>query len=300
MDKITGFESALETAVEKPSLPSIRLEFFRHDEKESDPGKPEQDIRLTQAGREHASSVGLEREPQADVAVVYGSPRVRSTETALRQALAGTGEISSEDSLEDIEDLVSSHLAVGKKNLVDERLNFHYGPAYIDSAMERFTGGKDYLVFSLMESDNLVKEKKDNESSCYSRQAAGIAEIVKRYFGTLSRWEQITTENPDKYKKSGLELQRFFGSHATVPETFLLKVIEKQEGKEAALEFLGRDLGKNGFGYSEGYSLKIRRDEESGEATGELSYKDKVWKIDGDLLEAIIADRDELDKSINS
>lgn len=300
MEKITGFESALETAAEKPPLPSIRLEFFRHDEKESDPGKPEQDIRLTQAGREHASAVGLEREPQVDVAVVYGSSRVRSTETALRQALAGTGEIGPADSLEDMESMIDSRLEVGQKSLVDERLNFHYGPAYIDPAMERFAKGKDYLVFALMESDNLVKEKKDKESSCYSRQAAGIAEIVERYFDALSRWEQITTEQPDKYKKSGLELQRFFGSHATVTETFLLKVIEKQEGKEAALGFLGHDLGKNGFGYSEGYSLKISRDEESGEATGELSYKGRTWKIDRELLEEIISDRDELDKSINS
>ena len=288
----------MEAGDQNMAAPSIRLEFFRHDERATKPGESDDNSRLTADGRRNATAVGKTKFPQPEVAIAYGSPRERSIETALRQMLANREEINGNTDLEGIRELVSERLPVGRKDLVDERLNFHWEGEYKKTATEYYRDKKDYLVFAVEESDDVVRKYKDMNSTSYTRQAAGIAELVKKYVEISPRWERLVQDNPDKFKDFNNELQRFFGSHGTVTECFLLKVIEKKEGIDVVREFLAELPDKNGLGYSEGFTVNIKKDKEMGEAEVIIDYKDRSWTMNLEEIEQIIEDKKLLDKSI--
>ena len=279
--------------------PSIRLEFFRHDERATKPGESDNKSRLTTEGRKNATAAGKVKSPHPEVAIAYGSPREKSTETALRQMLSSRGEVDENVDLEGIRALISEHLPVGKKNLVDERLNFLWEGEFKKIATEHYRDKKDYLVFAVEESDGVVKEHKDMKSTSYTRQAAGIAELVKKYIEILPRWERLAQDNPDKFREFNNELQRFLGSHGTVTECFLLKVIEKNEGMDGVRKFIDELPDKNGLGYSEGFTVNIKRGQETREIEVIVGYKDKSWSVDLEDIGQIIKDKELLDKSIS-
>ena len=280
----------------RESLPkaSIHLEFFRHDDKaKAAEGQPDTTVRLTEKGRKHASEVGKEKNPNPEVAVAFGSSRERSVETAMRQMLADQPEIGEDTTLEDIKELVAGSVKVGRKDMVDERLNFVWEGQFKDAAMDHYVNKKDYLLFAVEESDDLVRKLKDHSSTSYSRQAAGIAEIVRRYLEILPNFQRLVADNPDKYLKFQNELQRFLGSHATVTESFLMKVIEKTKGRDDVMKFIESLPDKNGFGFSEGFSLDLVGDETGTDIV--LKYKDQQWELTPELIDEIIKDKEALD-----
>lgn len=282
--------------------PSIRLEFFRHDEKEKAstaglrPG--DEQVRLTKQGREHSTEVGKTKDPHPEVGVAYGSPRERSMEAALRQLLANE-DVAPEDTLEDVRGKIGEELKHGKKEVVSEKLNFNWNGSEVfnKTAYDRAFGPKDSLVFLREESDDLVKQLGDMESTSYSRGAANIAELVQKYFEILPQWERIAEQKPELYAQFKNELQRFFGSHQDVLELFLMKVIEKNDGPEGVEKFLASLPDKNGFGYSQGYSIKISQGED-GRPSAVITYNNEEWELTPEMLKEIIDERDALDREI--
>lgn len=296
---------------EKEPLVSIRLEFFRHSKQGPRiEGMQEYSRRLTEGeggGRRTATEAGKKRNPKPEIGLSYASPRDRAQETSYRQLLSNQEEITDESSLEDIEGLVQGDLPVGSKMIIDERLNFNWNgsPEFNQESNKHFLKDKDTLKFFVEESDNLVVDSKDEKSTSYSRAAANIAEIIKKYTGILPQWEKLVEIDKHRkgsekkgYAEQDNEMQRFLGSHGATVENFLLKVIDKIEGREAVSKFIENLPDKNSFDYNDGYSVKLFS--ENGQLEIVVSYHDKSWSLPLELLNEIISDRENLDRSIRA
>jgi hypothetical protein len=237
--------------------PKIFLHFFRHSEKEKAPGKSDKDIRLSPRGRELAKEKAVDT--NLSQAVAFGSSRERTHETAFLVMAGEDDEITGEETLEELRTKIKKHVPVGSKIGVDERLNF-----FLDESTElgkkaraAFSGG-EYLKFIVEQSDRLAKELDDKTNSTYGRQAAAVARIILKYVGIIPRWEKILQD--DSAKKYSDTLERFFGSHQGVLESFLAKVIEITEGADRRDEFVAV-LGNQGFDYVEGFNVEISQNE---------------------------------------
>ncbi len=299
-------QPSLEAHEGKPTPASIRLEFFRHDAKakEATAGAREGDmgIRLTPEGRQHATEVGKTKDPQPETSISYGSPRERSQETALRHMLANEEGITGDTSLEDIRKLVGSGMEYGKKDLETSRLDFDMdkNKEFHDVAFDHYLQKKDFLPWLHSESDELARTLSDKEDSTYSRMAGNVAELVDKYVKIFPRWQEIVKNNkdkPEKYAQFNNELQRYLGSHQGVTESFLMKVIEKADGPTAVEDFISSLDSKNGFGFSEGFSVEI-----TGEENPQLTvrFRDKEWQVSPELIHEIIRERDEFDEGMLS
>jgi phosphohistidine phosphatase SixA len=308
MEKSFFAQPLPEKAEQKEVLvtPSIRLEFFRHSKQgPQTEGMQEYQRRLTEDGRAMATEAGKTREPNPEMGLVYGSPRERSQETAYRQILANQEEVKSDSSLEDIEELIKNELPVGQKKIIDERLNFNWDGSqkFNEVSMKHFTETKDTLKFLVEESDDLVVEAKDKVSSSYSRCAANTAEIIQKYLKILPNWEKAVQldnnrEEQDKkdYAKNNNELQRFLGSHGATVENFILKLIDKTEGREAVLKFIENLPDKNNFQFNDGYSVCLHN--ENNNPKIEVTYHDLAWSIEPKLLDEFINDSKDLTNKI--
>ncbi|OGH71086.1 MAG: hypothetical protein A3C90_00500 [Candidatus Magasanikbacteria bacterium RIFCSPHIGHO2_02_FULL_51_14] len=297
------FRGEAEPAREREApAPTIRLEIFRHDEKATPttagPRIGDEFVRLTPKGREHATEAGKGQLPRPEVAVAYGSTRERAIETAFRHMLAEQADITADMSLEEIRAEVAKHVKVGRKDVMTERLNFNWDGTkeFHDRAYERYLKSKDALTFLVEDSDAVAKEFHDLISTTYSRSAAGVAELVQRYFAILPRWEKIAKKDPAKYQRFNNELQRFLGSHQTVTECFLMKVIEKTKGRDAVQQFIASLPDKNGFGLSEGFTIIIRA--EGNVSAAVVRFKNEEWTVTPEVLDEIIHDRDALHEEI--
>ena len=100
----------------------------------------------------------------------------------------------------------------------------------------------------------------------------------------------------DKTKNYSDTLERFMGTHQTVPESFLAKVIEKTRGVEERDRFIEL-LDKKGFDYTEGFDLKILNT--TGGPKIHISYKNEKDKenlyifdqeISEDVIDEIISE----------
>ena len=287
-----------EKTPEIPEEPTIRLEFFRHDYKdETQPNQSDQNIRLTTEGREHATEMGRSRNPHPEVGLVYCSPRDRSAETALRQLLANEADIQVADTLEDIQRKIRKKIQKGHKIVRTDKLDYSYASkGFREATAKHYTESKDLAQFMFEESDSLVLGLKDANSTSYSRNAGNVAELIKKYIEVFPSWERVAKSKPEKYIQFNNEMQRFMGSHLAVTECFLMKVIEKLEGKLAVREFLTTLSDKNGFDFSEGYSVVIcRRD---GLVSIEVTFMAKTRVITPELIQQIINEKNELNETI--
>lgn len=286
----------------EPKPATIRLEFFRHDQKtqESALGSREEDqeVRLSPEGRQHATEEGQQKNPHSETSIAYGSPRKRSSETSMRQMLANESGVTEEMSLEDIRALVGENIKVGRKDVVTKLLDFDVdsNEQFNAVATEHYGEKNDALNWLRTESDDLVRQLNDKDSSSYSRMAGNVAELVQKYAQIHPRWKKIVERDPQKYSQYDNELQRHLGSHLSVTESFLMKVIEKTEGSGAVDEFVSSLSNRSGFSYSEGYSVEISNDGNELQLT--VHFKDKEWKITPVIIEEIIKERDELDREL--
>ncbi len=261
MEKLSKMELFLNNQNEQKENYSSRiiLNFFRHDDKESDSGKTNEALRLTNKGRAHAI-LQAKTLKNPKLAKAFGSPKIRSQETAVLIMEGKNKNIDITAPADDLKDIAKPGLMGMPRIVADSRLDF-----YLDKekgtgklSLDAYKQGR-YLEFIVKESDEAVKKNKDlNKNSTYSQSAAAIASIIKDYFNASGRWNKIVqSENTRKFPKGyQKDLERFFGSHKGVIECFLAKLIEKTEGIKKRDEFIDI-LDKNGFGLSEGFTVYI-------------------------------------------
>lgn len=259
----------------------IELHFFRHDDKGSAEGKTDQEVQISEKGRQHAASFA--EDDSIEQSAVFGSPRVRTKETA---ALHMAGKMFTE------EEIAESNYTLDKliekigpnKIATDERLDFFLGnnEKFMEEVKASFGQGT-FLKFLVERSDDLAKEIEDENVGSYSRVAAGIAEIVKKYLTIAPRFEELAKEHADKY---GRIMKRFMGTHQTTSECFLAKVIEKVDGIETRDTFV-RALNNQGFNLSEGFECDVITDKD-----GKTVIHIKFEKPGTEEKEGFVFDRD--------
>ena len=250
----TELEKAPEQKEAKEKFSSqIRLRFFRHSEKEAKKeGQTDEEIRLTPGGRKlSAQKADIEDIGQA---VAFGSPRKRAQETAGLVMAGKLDEITGEESLEELKAIVDNDLKVGSKIATDKRLDFILDAKseYGKKAHEAF-GQKRMLKFLVEESDQLAKELGVEDQTTYSGSASAIAQIIEKYIKIAPRWDELVKDEKKGYDKN---LERFFGSHLSVPDSFLAKLIEKTKGIEERNKFV-QALDNHGSDYAEGFGVNI-------------------------------------------
>lgn len=231
----------------------VVLHFFRHSEKKSEPSAQDKDIELTTYGKKLAK----EKSPSKNVkqSIAFGSPRKRAQETAGFVMAGQEDQITGEENLDELKDKLNAELKIGSKIGIDSRLDFNdddtteYGKKFSQAF-----DGKKLLEFLVNQSDALADSLGDKEASTYSRGASNIASIVKKYITIAPRWDKLANDESKEYNDT---LERFLGTHQTVSESFLAKVIEKTKGVEERNKFV-ESLNSAGFSFVEGFNVEIR------------------------------------------
>lgn len=299
----------LEKTLESKEKPTSRivLEFFRHGKREKTKHElgetSEEDVNeqinlsLKPEGRKQATEKGKKIHPQPEVALSVGSPRKRAKETAVRVMLAEKDKITPEMSFEEIEKVISPEQKYGKRIIADPRLDFNVEGPVGEKANKAYYAGRtmQYLIY---ESDQDAIKLKDKESTTYSRAAGNVAELIKRYADIAPNFDKVVKNNPKKYAQYNNQMERYFGSHQSVIEPLLVKVLEKIKGIEYRDKFI-ESLGA-GFKDAEGFRVEINNTPQGPEI--EIKYKmgdkDGSEKLPYKTLEEIIEDKDELNKKI--
>lgn len=244
---------------EKEYTSRIKLSFFRHGKKENDKSKPDYQIRLTESGRKDS----VEKSDTLNIkqSVAFGSQRKRTQETAALRMAGNQEEITGEETLEELKRKLDSEFhGVGSKIGVDRRLNFHIDTES-DFGKTSLENCKDdhYLKFLVENSDKMAKETGDKKSFTYSQGASNVAKIIEKYLKISDRWDNLVKDSQKNYDNT---LERYFGTHLSVGECFLARVIEETEGKERRDEFI-QALNNQGFDYNEGFDLEILKQNEA-------------------------------------
>lgn len=295
----------------------VLLDFMRHGKREKDPdpaldGGPS--ARLTAEGRAQVDAKGRELGAQTEVALGWGSPRIRTQETGYRAMLAGKG-IEPDDTLEKIEERVAQGKeetfeeegvrglgTFGKKMIASPLLDFHDKGPIAEEGVAAYRAG-NYMGWVIQESDASARAKKDQGSSTYTRIAGNVAEIILRYTKVGTNFNRIASHK-DIYKEFGNQLERYLGTHMGISESFVAKVLEETRGmgiRDAFLQSVG-----GGFSETEGVRIEIvnKGTEQTiimryavKDPTGGSNREEQV-EIGKDILEKIIAERDLFDKEI--
>ncbi len=264
----------------------IELHFFRHDDKGSAEGKTDQEVQISEKGRKNAASFA--KDDSIEQSVAFGSSSVRTKETAI---LHMAGKMFTEEELRDGNYILDKLIEkIGPNKIaIDERLDFSFGDndKFKEEVRAALNSGM-LLRFLVERSDELAKEIEDYNVNSYSKVAAGIAEIVKKYLAIAPRFEELIKEDSEKY---GRIMRRFMGTHQTTPECFLAKVIEKTDGIENRDAFV-RALNNQGFNPSEGFECDVVTDSD-GKITIHIKFEKP--RIEGG--EGFVFDRD-IDPSV--
>lgn len=270
----------------------VIFEFFRHGEKEK-AEKPENEVRLTEKGRQMATDRGQELNPQPEVSVGFGSLRKRSLETAGRVMLATTGAVEPEMPLEEIESLISQELKVGKKIVADDRLDFQQDRTseFGQKHLAAFKAGK-IMEFMINDSDRLAKELNDPRAFSYSRVAANVAEILQKYLQVGNNFERVAEANPEKYRQFHNQLERYFGTHQTVGESFMAKLLEVSVGENDRDHYLSK-VPPSGVAELQGFRVEIVNKGNTQTAALYAKAGGEEWEIPitAEILQKIIQER---------
>ena len=239
------------------SMPSrIILHFTRHAEKGQDPALNNYEQLMTKTGRQQGLDKGENRGKVYPTAVAVGSRITRSKEMAGFE-MAGAQQredITSADSLTELEQKLDQDLKFGSKLGVDSRLGFYYQPEMDQAVRKAYKAGRG-LEFIINESDVFAQQRGDRESTTYSRVSANVAEFIRKYMAVAPRFNKLL-EDEGKKKKYGEILERFIGSHAGVMDVFLCKIIEKIKGADERDKFV-YSLTDQMFDYAEGFEIEI-------------------------------------------
>ncbi len=282
---------------EKPSS-RIVLEIFRHGKKESRKDLPNELLALTPEGRQQAIEKGKELHPQPDVAVAKGSPRRRTQETAGRAMLVEREDITPEMNLEEIEKTISKEQRYGKKIISDPRLDFEMGGP-ISKKVREAVVANNLLNYVIYESDKDATEMKDDKTFTYSRSAGNLAELLKKYINIAPKFNKIVEKKPGKYAQYNNQMERYMGTHQTIPESLLAKALEKIEGKEGRDKFV-KSVGSAGMGETQGIRVEINNTPQGVKTNIKyrLGDREETLELPEEVLDEIIEDRDELNRKI--
>ncbi len=220
----------------------MRFSFRRHGAKESEGADPA----LTPPGRLQAENEGKRMQPTPDVAVGRGSPRHRTEETVQRIIGAARPErITPMMTAQEVEKEINREFKEAqdkglpiRKTLSDDRLNFRFEGEMNQEVLKAVKEGH-LLEYLVNESDQIVLDRKDRQSTSLSVQAGSIADLLKNYSaGVLKGWRQVSLNKPDDYRQFNYQLERYLGTHAGIAESFVFKLLKNQQGETAAREFL--------------------------------------------------------------
>lgn len=254
---------------EKMRKSIIVLHFMRHGKPESlQEGSTDEERHLSNEGVQQARSKAKEQQ-KLDQSIAYGSPRLRSQETA--------GYVMAGDSLgenvepKDIKDILNENIRFGSKIGSKELLNFNVGSSAFSKEAEKSYEDGRYLDFIIKESDALAERLRDKEATTLSVQAGNIAEIVKKYVEASSQWNKLVNDPEKKYEEN---LERFFGSHQGVIESFLYKIVNDNKVKA---DIIAHSLShKGGFDFVEGLTIDIVQKDSSEEPEIILEFSKKT------------------------
>lgn len=292
-------EQAEKTLESKEKTTSrIALEFFRHGKKESRKDLPNELLMLTPEGKQQAIEKGKELHAQPDVSIAMGSPRRRTQETAGRAMLVERKDIAPEMSLEEIEKVISKEQKYGKKIFSDPRLDFSIGGPITKKVKEAVTANT-LLNYVIYESDQDALESKDEITFTYSRVAGNLAEVIKKYISIAPKFDKIVKNNPEKYAQYNNQIERYMGTHQTLPESLLSKALEKIKGEESRDEFINL-VGSAGMGETQGIRVEINNTGQG--VRTEIKYKignrEENLRVPEKVIDEIIKDRDDFNKKI--
>lgn len=249
------FTNKIESNELKPA--KIELHFFRHSIKESNNVTLPNDemVKLSQAGKDLAIEKSFD-DVNLSQSVAFGSPRIRTQESALYMMTGNEDNITGTETLEELKEKINSDLKVGSKIGVDERLNFSdSNDTPVGKAMNDAYARGEYVKFMVKESDSLARETNDESGANYSAKAAQVANIIAKYVGITPKWQKLVSDESKGYTDT---LERYMGTHASISEAFLAKVLEVTDGTDARDEFVARY--PNGFDYIQGFEVDIKKD----------------------------------------
>lgn len=274
-------EDSQREQLERMRESKIVLHFMRHGKPESlqDSGTDEE-RHLSDEGMKQARSKA-NKQQNLRQSIAYGSPRLRSQETA--------GYVMAGDSLgediepKDIKYILNEDINVGSKIGTKEELNFNVGSPDFAKEADKSYGEGRYLEFIINESDALAVQLRDKEATTLSVQAGNIAEIVMKYVEASSRWNQLVNDPEKKYDEN---LDRFLGSHQGVIESFLCKAVSDNKLKA---DLIASSLSlKGGFDFVEGITIDIVQKDSSDEPEIILEFSKKTEDgLNFDLKEKI-------------
>jgi hypothetical protein len=279
---------------EKEIQTKVVLEFMRHGKKDKDDSCPDEEIRLSEEGRQMSKERGESIKPQKEVSLARGSQFMRAQETILHVMLP---EIDVNATKEEIEKIISDELKVGKKLIIDSRLGYNLTGPSGEETNNAFLE-KRYISYVINESDDRAIEMNDKISTSYTRYVGSVAEIIYQYLKAGQNFNRIASKT-DKYEKYGNQMERYLGTHSGISEFFIAKIIEKTKGIEKRDEFV-KEIG-SGFKETEGMTVEIVNQGKNQEMTVKyhVNGKKEELKINEDLLLAMIEERKEFEQKIN-
>lgn len=247
----------------------LRLELLRHGEKEiCMDGESDCQIKLTPLGRIQAICKGLELSQSE--ALAGGSFNDRARQAAGIMAVAN--EIAQDlgvgyDTLKNLRDKLMNRtdLSIDERALLarsnelmslenvetrfadkfdtkniqwiseDERLDFNFIDTIYNESEVAYDNDT-FMQYKLNDSDRRAVGLGDDISVAYTVFAARVAEFVKDYIEVGAETRELVAKDSQKFEKIKQDdvyrFDRFFGTHAGIQESFLLKVLEVLEQEE--------------------------------------------------------------------
>jgi hypothetical protein len=231
----------------------IVLHFFRHSIKEKT-NNPDDLIPISQEGRKLAKEKSF-KNVNLDQSVAFGSPKIRTQETAMLMMAGELDDITGDETLEELKEKINGGVSFGSKIGIDKRLDYEddFESPLGKKAYVAYNNNK-YLSFLANESDMISKKTNDKTKSNYSAKSSQLAKVIHKYIKIIPRWNKLVSEKSGKYDS---KLERFFCTHTSIPESFLLKVFELLGDNKSKEEYLEKYT--NDINYLEGFEVDIKK-----------------------------------------